>query len=97
MCVHMFCPLGRVLVGEGVLVKLCRKRPKARQFFLFNDVLIYGNILMAKKRYNKQHIIPLEEVQLENLPDEGGQFILYSEYAFVLIVVCTVQNRKMDG
>jgi len=24
---------GRVLVGEGVLTKMCRKRPKSRQFF----------------------------------------------------------------
>lgn len=31
---------GRVLVGEGVLTKMCRKRPKARQFFLFNDILV---------------------------------------------------------
>ena len=53
---------GRVLVGEGVLTKACRKKPKPRQFFLFNDILVYGNIILQKKKYNKQHIIPLEEV-----------------------------------
>uniref|UniRef100_A0A915A526 Pleckstrin homology domain-containing family F member 2 n=2 Tax=Parascaris univalens TaxID=6257 RepID=A0A915A526_PARUN len=62
---------GRVLVGEGVLVKMCRKKPKPRQFFLFNDILIYGNILISKRRYNKQHVIPLEEVQLQDLEDDG--------------------------
>jgi len=62
---------GRVLVGEGVLTKACRKRPKPRQFFLFNDLLVYGNILINKKKYNKQHIIPLEEVKLQSLDDEG--------------------------
>ncbi|KAH7721893.1 Plekhf2 protein [Aphelenchoides avenae] len=62
---------GRVLVGEGVLVKMCRKKPKPRMFFLFNDILVYGSILIAKKRYNKQHVVPLEEVKLENLDDEG--------------------------
>uniref|UniRef100_A0A914D831 Pleckstrin homology domain-containing family F member 2 n=1 Tax=Acrobeloides nanus TaxID=290746 RepID=A0A914D831_9BILA len=62
---------GRVLVGEGVLVKMCRKKPKPRQFFLFNDILVYGTIIIAKKRYSKQHIIPLEEVKIENLEDEG--------------------------
>lgn len=50
----------RVLVGEGVLTKICRKKPKPRQFFLFNDVLVYGTIIIAKKKYTGQHLIPLE-------------------------------------
>ena len=54
---------GRVLVGEGVLTKMCRKKPKPRQFYLFNDLLVYGNIIINKKKYNKQHIIPLEDVR----------------------------------
>ena len=54
---------GRVLVGEGILTKACRKKLKPRQFFLFNDLLVYGNIIINKKKYNKQHIIPLEEVR----------------------------------
>jgi hypothetical protein len=62
---------GRVLVGEGILTKMCRKKPKPRQFFLFNDTLVYGNIVINKKKYNKQHVIPLEEVKLESLDDEG--------------------------
>ena len=59
----------RVLVGEGVLTKMCRKRPKPRQFFLFNDILVYGNIVINKKKYNKQHVIPLEQVRLELIDD----------------------------
>ncbi|KAK4312286.1 hypothetical protein Pmani_016267 [Petrolisthes manimaculis] len=62
---------GRVLVGEGVLTKMCRKKPKPRQFFLFNDILVYGNIVLNKKKYNKQHLIPLEEVSLSSLEDDG--------------------------
>jgi len=58
-------------VGEGVLTKACRKKPKPRQFFLFNDLLVYGNIVINKKKYNKQHLIPLEEVKLKSLEDEG--------------------------
>nr|CAG4645870.1 EOG090X0FI9 [Lynceus sp. MCZ IZ 141354] len=63
---------GRVLVGEGVLTKMCRKKPKPRQFFLFNDILVYGNIIISKKKYNQQHIIPLEEIKLESLEDDGS-------------------------
>ncbi|QQP32359.1 Pleckstrin -like proteiny domain-containing family F member 2, partial [Caligus rogercresseyi] len=61
----------RVLVGEGILTKACRKKPKPRQFFLFNDLVVYGNILINKKKYNKQRIIPLEEVKLQSLEDDG--------------------------
>ncbi|XP_065903259.1 pleckstrin homology domain-containing family F member 2-like isoform X2 [Dysidea avara] len=43
---------GRVLVGEGVLTKLCRKKAKPRQ-------------------YNRQHIVPLEDVRLSSLEDDG--------------------------
>ena len=37
-------------MGEGVLTKLCRKKMKPRQFFLFNDILVYGNIMIHKKK-----------------------------------------------
>lgn len=74
----LFQPLavpGRVLVGEGVLTKMCRKKPKTRQFYLFNDILVYGNIIINKKKYNKQHIIPLEEVKLESIEDDPSKFL----------------------
>lgn len=63
-------------MGEGVLTKMCRKKPKARQFFLFNDILVYGNIVINKKKYNKQHLIPLETVKLESLKDEGRKCLI---------------------
>lgn len=62
---------GRVLIGEGILTKLCRKKPKLRQFFLFNDILVYGNIVIQKKKYNKQHIIPLESVTIDTAADNA--------------------------
>lgn len=62
---------GRVLIGEGILTKLCRKKPKLRQFFLFNDILVYGNIVIQKKKYNKQHIIPLESVTIDTAADSA--------------------------
>ncbi len=48
---------GRVLVGEGVLTKLCRKKTKLRQFFLFNDLLVYGNIVLEKKKVHTHPIV----------------------------------------
>jgi len=61
---------GRVLVGEGVLKKMCRKKLKPRQMFLFNDILVYGSIVIRNKKYTRQHIIPLENVKIEDLSDD---------------------------
>ncbi|XP_046580806.1 pleckstrin homology domain-containing family F member 2-like isoform X1 [Haliotis rubra] len=88
---------GRVLVGEGVLTKMCRRKPKSRQFFLFNDVLVYGNILIHKKKYNKQHIIPLEDIKLDNVEDEGelhnGWNVISPQKSFT-VYAATVTEKK---
>ncbi|VVD05515.1 unnamed protein product [Leptidea sinapis] len=89
---------GRVLVGEGVLTKMCRKKPKARQFFLFNDILVYGNIVINKKKYNKQHVIPLEEVKLESLRDEGqyrnGWLIRTASKSFAVYAATSTEKEE---
>ncbi|ALC48298.1 rush [Drosophila busckii] len=89
---------GRVLVGEGVLTKMCRKRPKSRQFFLFNDILVYGNIVIGKKKYNKQHIMPLEEVSLEPIPDNqqyrNGWYIRTTTKSFVVYAATTTEKQE---
>jgi len=89
---------GRVLVGEGVLTKMCRKKPKSRQFFLFNDILVYGNIVISKKKYNKQHIIPLEEVKLENCEDDGqlanGWFIRTASKSFAVYAATQIEKKE---
>lgn len=92
---------GRVLVGEGVLTKMCRKKPKPRQFFLFNDILVYGNIVINKKKYNKQHIIPLEEVKLESLEDDGliaeyrnGWLIRTASKSFAVYAATPVEKQE---
>lgn len=63
---------GRVLVGEGRLLKLCRRRPKQKVFFLFNDILMYGSIIVQGRWYKGQQIIPLEEIEQDNLEDGLG-------------------------
>lgn len=86
------------MVGEGVLTKMCRKKPKPRQFFLFNDILVYGNIVINKKKYNKQHIIPLEEIKLENLEDEGslrnGWLICTSSKSFAVYAATATEKSE---
>lgn len=89
---------GRVLVGEGVLTKMCRKRSKPRQFFLFNDILVYGNIVIGKKKYNKQHLIPLEEVQLQGLEDNGqyrnGWLIRTTTKSFAVYAATSTEKQE---
>lgn len=89
---------GRVLVGEGVLTKMCRKKGKPRQFFLFNDILVYGNIVINKKKYNKQHIIPLEEVKLVSLDDNeqhrNGWVIQTATKSFAVYAATPVEKEE---
>ncbi|KAJ8417731.1 hypothetical protein AAFF_G00225740 [Aldrovandia affinis] len=60
---------GRVLVGEGHLLKLCRRCPKLKAFFLFNDILMYGSVLLRSRWYASQQVVPLEDVALEDMED----------------------------
>ena len=69
---HIFYS-GRVLLAEGVLTKSCRTGVKPRQFFLFNDLLVYGSILVKDLRYSRQHILPLHEVSVRLLAEGEGE------------------------
>lgn len=88
----------RVLVGEGVLTKMCRKRAKPRQFFLFNDILVYGNIVINKKKYNKQHVIPLEQVRLELIDDtpqlRHGFYIISGKKSFAVYAATATEKSE---
>ena len=59
VCVQSLQAAGRALVGEGVLIKMCRKKPKPRQFFLFNDILVYGNVVINKKKVDNSSVFAL--------------------------------------
>lgn len=59
-----------MLLGEGILLKVCRKAKKPRKFFLFHDILVYGSIILEKTKYTNQQIIPLIDVRIDNYPDD---------------------------
>ncbi|XP_010889719.1 pleckstrin homology domain-containing family F member 1 [Esox lucius] len=59
----------RFLVGEGRLMKLCRRRTQPKVFYLFNDILVYGSIVLNGRWHKKQQVISLEDIQLEDLED----------------------------
>eukprot|EP00050_Salpingoeca_kvevrii_P007878 m.299260 g.299260 ORF g.299260 m.299260 type:complete len:550 (-) comp14078_c0_seq1:124-1773(-) len=61
---------GRLYVHEGPLKKMSRKGLKQRQFFLFNDILIYGSII-ARGTYANQHVLSLAELAISPKPDNS--------------------------
>ncbi|XP_068606184.1 pleckstrin homology domain-containing family F member 1-like [Brachionichthys hirsutus] len=60
---------GRFLVGQGCLKKQGRRKSQTKVFFLFNDVLVYGSIVLFGRLHKKLTVIPLDKVLLEDMED----------------------------
>ncbi|XP_029014600.1 pleckstrin homology domain-containing family F member 2-like [Betta splendens] len=60
---------GRTLLREGALRKQSRRRVQMKVFFLFNDVLVYGTVILHGRWHQNQNIVPLEDVLLEDVED----------------------------
>jgi hypothetical protein len=40
-------------------MKVCRKKPKQRAFFLFNDILVYGRVVINGRKVKNIDLIKL--------------------------------------
>ncbi|CAJ0945309.1 unnamed protein product, partial [Mesorhabditis belari] len=73
--------LGRALLAEGMLWKMCRKRFKERKFWLFNDILVYAKVIRKEKCFHSQRVIRLETAEVEDL--RNSMFTENSTYPWI--------------
>ena len=84
---------------EGTLVKMCRREPKRRYFFLFNDLLVYCSMndvanvnVPGIKSYTFHRAISLDQCYVEDIPDTGNGsffsiFILFLFYFILFSII----------
>ncbi|KJE92524.1 hypothetical protein CAOG_03475 [Capsaspora owczarzaki ATCC 30864] len=91
---------GRVLIGEGILTKMCRKKLKPRQFYLFNDCIVYGSIIIPRKKLTRQRLIPLAHMFLRPIADtesaamKHGWYILSKGKSFQVFTATEQEKRE---
>lgn len=88
---------GRILVGEGRLLKLCRRGPKPKVFFLFNDILVYGSIMVPGRWNNKKQVIPLDEVEVEDMQEEAtmaNQWLIRTPRKSFYVAAASPQEKQ---
>eukprot|EP01103_Thecamoeba_quadrilineata_P000487 TRINITY_DN1041_c0_g1_i1.p1 TRINITY_DN1041_c0_g1~~TRINITY_DN1041_c0_g1_i1.p1 ORF type:complete len:864 (+),score=169.79 TRINITY_DN1041_c0_g1_i1:34-2625(+) len=90
----------RLYIKDGPLIKICRKTPKPRWFFLFNDVLIYSSPISVAgtNRYIFHSEIRLEDLTIDDFPQKEGM-----QYGFQMgspkktfIVLAATKEEKVD-
>eukprot|EP00045_Choanoeca_perplexa_P007425 m.66979 g.66979 ORF g.66979 m.66979 type:complete len:200 (-) comp14071_c0_seq4:670-1269(-) len=86
---------GRIFVLEGQLKKICRKGPKKRHFFLFNDILVYG-IPLGQRRYGKQHVLALADLAAFGLGAEHGRFAFQLDHRRKSFVVLANSQAEKE-
>ena len=62
---------GRKFVREGKLTKVSGSHVQDRQFFLFNDILIYAKPALVKKQFEFKGLIPLNRLVVRDLANSS--------------------------
>lgn len=64
---------GRKFLREGKLTKVSGTHVQDRQFFLFNDILIYAKPALVKKQFEFKGLIPLNRLVVRDLSNSSSR------------------------
>merc|ERR1711871_134859 len=78
---------------EGTLRKVCRKKNKALQFWLFSDLLIYGTP-MSNGLFSFNRAIDLTVTNVEEREDIANSFKIQSKEKSFVVIAATKSERK---
>ena len=83
----------RSFIMEGTLRKVCRKKNKALQFWLFSDLLIYGTP-MNNGLFSFNRAIDLTVTNVEEKEDIANSFKIQSKEKSFVVIAATKPERE---
>merc|ERR1712137_1319234 len=96
-CKTPIVSLSRIFIREGVLVKMCRREPKRRYLFLFNDLLVYCSSNEGNQTYTFHRAMGLSQLRVDDIPDNSGMsnaFQILSNQKSFSVFAESAQDKK---